>query len=499
MKKDKLIVSNRSALIKKYGAKHKSIQADLQSIQQFDKKRGLSTVIIFVDDAAAMKKYKAPAVKTADNARQNKMAVDALYRYFQPDYLLIAGAQDVIPFQPLDNLLHGEDDEDEIIPSDLPYACETAYSTDPGKFIAPTRVVGRLPDVPGSSNPAYFHSVVKDVTGSKPAREKDYRKYFSVSVYDWRLSTQESLTRIFGNNQQLQMSPVQGPKWTSTQLKARTHFINCHGSLEDPCYYGQKGDNYPEAVNAALLSKKISKGTIVAAECCYGAQLYDPSLTETDQLSIASSYLLHHALAFTGSSTIAYGPTEGQGLADLLTQYFLINTIKGASTGRALLEARQRFLDEMGPTLDPYELKTIAQFYLLGDPSLVAVAPTAAPKKSMDLRSNRRDNLAAKGAVLNGFIAVPKAVTSQKQNAALKRGIASLLREKKFSTGANRQVFENTPKAAPLSREMKAMRAPVKFHVYSTSSFQGRFKKTKVLVVKERNGDIIGYREYVRR
>src|SRR5688500_16807439 len=180
MKKDKVIVSNRSALVKKYGAKHKAILADLQSIQQFDKKRGLSTAIVFVDDATAMKKYKVPAVKTEDNARQNKMAVDALYRYFQPDYLLIAGAQDIIPFQPLDNLLYGEDDEDETIPSDLPYACEAAYSADPGKFIAPTRVVGRLPDVPGSSDPAYFHSVVKDVTGSKPAREKDYRKYFSV-------------------------------------------------------------------------------------------------------------------------------------------------------------------------------------------------------------------------------------------------------------------------------------------------------------------------------
>ncbi|AWO00259.1 hypothetical protein DLD77_00320 [Chitinophaga alhagiae] len=496
MKKDKLIVSNRSALARKYGQQHKSILADLQSIVQSDKKRGLSTVIVFADDAAAMKKYKAPAVKDAANARQNKLAIDALYRYFQPDYLLLAGAQDVIPFQPLANLLYSEDDEDETIPSDLPYACEAAYSTNPGKFIAPTRVVGRLPDVPGSSNPAYFRSLVKDVTGSKPGKTKDYQQYFSVSVHDWRLSTQESLTRIFGHHRQLQVSPAKGPQWTSAQLKPRAHFINCHGSLEDPCYYGQKGSKYPEAVNAALLAKKISKGTIVAAECCYGAQLYDPSLTETDQLSIANSYLLHHALAFTGSSTIAYGPAEGQGLADLLTQYFLANVIKGASTGRALLEARQRFLDEMGPTLDPYELKTLAQFYLLGDPSLVL---TAAPPKTMELRSNRRGNLAAKGIAFNSFITIPRAVAAKKSSTTMQKGLQLLLKTKKFGQAPNKKVFENTPKAAPLARGIKSMQAPVKFHVYSASSFHGKFKDTKVLVVKERNGDIIGYREYVRR
>ncbi|RPE12108.1 hypothetical protein EGT74_00685 [Chitinophaga lutea] len=499
MKTDKLIVCNRSALVKKYGAKHTSILKDLTTIRQSDKKRGLNTTIVFIDDAMAMKAYKAAAVKDETSPKQNKTAIDAVYKKLQPDYLMIAGAQDVIPFQPLENQLYGEDDEDETVPSDLPYACEAAYSTNPGKFIAPTRVVGRLPDLPGGKDPAYFRSLVKDITGAKPANEKDYRRYFSVSVHDWRLSTQESLMRIFGDNRQLQISPVSGPQWSSTQLKPKTHFINCHGSLEDPCFYGQKGDRYPEAVNAKLLAKKISKGTIVAAECCYGAQLYDPSLTETDQPSIANTYLQHHALAFTGSSTIAYGPTEGQGLADLLTQYFIINTIKGASTGRALLEARQRFLDEMGPTLDPYELKTLSQFYLLGDPSLTPVAtPPAIAKRGMDVRSNRRDNMVAKGAALSSFIAVPKEV-SGKAAAPLQKDITALLRSRKFSAGANKKVFENEPKASPLTRGMKSMQAPVKFHVYSTSSYHGRFKKTKVLVVKERNGDIIGYREYVRR
>lgn len=494
MKTDKLIVSNRAALEKKYGSKHTSILKDLAAIKAADKKRGLHSEVIFLDDAAAMKKHKAPAVKSPGHAKQNKAAIDGLFRHFRPDYLMIAGAQDVVPFLPLQNLLFGEDDEDKLIPSDLPYACETAYSTNPGKFISPTRVVGRLPDVPGGNDPAYFHSLVQDITGNKPGRQQDYRKYFSISVFDWRSSTSESLHNIFGDHAALQLSPVLGPAWTNAQLKAKTHFINCHGALDDPSYYGQKGKKFPEALRSSLIAKKISKGAIVAAECCYGAQLYNPLLTEAGHLSIANNYLLNHAIAFAGSSTIAYGPAKGQGLADLLTQYFLINTIKGASTGRAFLEARQRFLDEMGPALDPFELKTLAQFYLLGDPSLVAVSAPASLRG--DHRQNRRDSMMAKGLALSAFISVPKPLKEKKADAA----VTAFLKSRKLpQKSLHKQVFINETKPSPLTRGMKSFTAPVKFHVYSASTVHGKFKSTKVLVVKERNGEILGHREYVRR
>lgn len=497
MKKDKLIITNLSALIKKYGSKHKSILSDLKALQTFDKTRNLSTQIVYIDKAADMKKYKAKAVTDAASAKQNKDAVDALYKFFTPDYILLAGAQDVIPLQPLNNLLFGEDDEDRRIPSDLPYACDIPYNTSPARFISPVRVVGRLPDVPGSSDPAYFHSLVQDVITHKPGKNTAYRQYFSVSVHEWKLSSEESLRNIFGNHKTMFISPVKGPKWTATQLKPKAHFINCHGALEDPCFYGQKGNNYPEAMNAKLIAKMVSPGTIVAAECCYGVQLYDPALTEYDQLSIANTYLQQHALAFVGSSTIAYGPAEGNGLADLLTQYFLINVFKGASTGRALLEARQRFLDEMGPTLDPHELKTAAQFYLLGDPSVVVVA-TPQPKEAlMNTRQNRRDNMQAKGASLESFIATPKP-TAGKSSAGFKSEVQLLLNKKKFKKEVQTKTFINTPKAKT-SHMAKAFSQPVKFHVYSESAIHGKFKQTKVLVVKEKNNEIIGYREYVRR
>lgn len=495
MKKDKIIVSNRKALEKKYGAKVTAILQDLEDLKAADEARGLSTEIIFLDDAKAMKGYKVTAVKNETDARQHKRAIDGLYKHFQPDYILIAGAQDVIPFQPLKNLIYSQDDEDAIVPSDLPYACDKAWSDDPGKFVSPTRVVGRLPDLPGGKDPKYFHSLVRDAITSKPGNQKDYLNYLSISVYDWRLSTQESCQNIFGNTDKLHLSPSKGPRWTPAQLKAKMHFINCHGALEDGNYYGQKGSSFPIAHTSGWLVKKIAKGTVVAAECCYGGQLYDPGLTDSGHPSLASQYLAQHAVAVAGSTTIAYGPTEGQGLADLLTQYFLINVLRGASTGRAFLEARQRFLDEMGPTLDPYEIKTLSQFYLLGDPSLV---PVNALAKLRDARENRREGLVAKGAMLGQFLAVPKAlpVTEEPES------IRALVKSRKFTGKATtKKVFVTEGGAAPLMRGIhaKGLAAPVKFHVYSASKFHGKFKETNVLVVKERAGQILGERTYVRR
>ena len=85
-------------------------------------------------------------------------------------------------------------------------------------------------------------------------------------------------------------------------------------------------------------------------------------------------YLEEGAIGFLGATNTAYGPTTRNGSADLLCRFFLDSVLKGATLGRALLEARLRFVREASP-LNPMELKTLAQFLLLGDPSLRAVAP----------------------------------------------------------------------------------------------------------------------------
>ncbi len=450
---DKIIITNLSALKEKYGNNLSRILTAVDRLIASDKNRGIETKMVAIDSAADMKGIKAPVVTEWDNQRQVKNAVDAVFKSYQPDYLMILGAPDIIPHQDLKNPAYDPDgDDDKVIPSDIPYACEKPYSKDPAKFLGPTRVVGRLPDLTGVNDPAYIISLLRTAARHKARVRADYQRYFSVTADVWKASTSLSLTKLFGSSSDMVASPPKGPVWSASQLSKRVHFINCHGSLSDPNFYGQKGSKYPVAHSAPKLVRKIIDGTVVAAECCYGAELYDPADSDM-QSGICSTYLRDGAYGYFGSSTIAYGPSEGNGQADLICQYFLEEVLNGMSLGEAALRARHRFSGAY-THLDPMDLKTAVQFNLLGDPSIHAVQ-----------------------AVPHGFSKTKtyKKVFIKHQN---NRGTRLLRREKLAQTGANlsstlgavKKVNEKMPSQADKVLRMAARESGIKkfgAHSYS--------------------------------
>ncbi|TND03496.1 MAG: hypothetical protein FD123_3917 [Bacteroidetes bacterium] len=358
---DKIIVTNKSALRKKYGVNFSLVENSLANFIAADAARGMTTKLVYLDDAT-VKKYGAVPVRSASNGHQNKDTVDKIFRYFKPDYLLLLGARDVVPHIKLTNLTNDEDGT--IIDSDLPYASDYGYSRDGRNFLAPTRVIGRVPDITGGRDHTYLTRLIDNIAGTQKLKRKDYADWLAVTAKEWIASSSVSVANIFSSTSGLLISPPAKGQLNQT----RVHFFNCHGGLRDSRFYGQDGDDYPVAFSSAFLDKKLKPGTFVAAECCYGAELFDQA--QGQDMSISNKYLLQNAVAYVGSTTVAYGPTEGQGGADLITQYFVINVLKGYSTGRAFLEARQKFINVSGPRIDAVELKTIMQFLLLGDPSL---------------------------------------------------------------------------------------------------------------------------------
>lgn len=375
---DKLVLSHRGALLAKYQAGGlRQVNSALAALVKADAKRGLLTQVFFIDDAAALAPFGVRAAASPADARQVKAVVDGLCKALVPHYLVLIGAQDVLPMVPLRNPAASSGDTDPIVPSDLPYACAAAYSTYPAKFLGPTRVVGRIPDLPGASKPTLLNKLIRAAAAAKTLPATAYQGCFGLTAEVWAGSTALSLRNTFGSDQALQSAPPAGPQWSEAQLAPRLHFINCHGAELDDSYYGQsvkQPDQYPQAHHAPLLAGRITAGTVLAVECCYGAQLYDPAKAGGTQ-GIALTYLEQGALAVFGSTTIAYGPSEGNGSADLITQFFLQKVLAGASLGRAVLEARQQFAG-LRTHLDPFDLKTLAQFYLLGDPSVQPVAPS---------------------------------------------------------------------------------------------------------------------------
>jgi hypothetical protein len=223
---------------------------------------------------------------------------------------------------------------------------------------------------------------------SRPA--KTYRQYLGVTAAVWKGSTQLSLGGSFGNATKLQIVPPRTYRWTSTQLALPSHFFNCHGDIASSQYFGQPANgapSYPPAVDAAFITGKIRRGTVAAAECCYGAELYDPALANGLH-GIPNQYFIDGAYGFLGSTTIAYGPAKTNDWADVLCRDFFSLMIGGASLGRAILQARQNYIAGRAQ-LSAIDLKTLAQFYLLGDPSVQPVESTAPVIHAMIKKGNR--------------------------------------------------------------------------------------------------------------
>lgn len=445
MQIDKVIVTHGGALRRQYGATgHGNIVKALAGLVKADARRKLATQVVYLDEAAAMAPFGPPVPAEGTTARDVKKAIDALYKVASPHYLMLLGGPAIVPMVSLKNPAYGPDaDPDELVPSDLPYACEAVYSTDASRFLGPTRVVGRLPDMPGAKQPTLLLQLLRAAARTQPRPRDEYTAAFGLTTEAWRASTDLSLRNTFGNGNVALCSPQLGPVWKAAQLAPRMHFINCHGASKSPEYYGQSADlkDFPVAHRSNALKGKVAAGTVVAAECCYGAQLYAPTAADP-RLPIALAYLADGASGFFGSTTIAYGPSEGNGAADLVCQYFLQQVLNGASMGRAVLEARQKFAG--GKThLDPYDLKTLAQFYLLGDPSLHLVAPSAhaltktkafkrafAATNDRTVRGLRREKLARDGAFLGR--ALPKLVPTQEQ---IPKALAGTLRQMAGQSG----------------------------------------------------------------
>jgi hypothetical protein len=379
----KLLISNRGALVAKYGAPGAtSIVGALTALIAADKKRSITTELVFLDEAASLRAFGATVLKRVADERGTKDAIDDLAKARPSATLVLVGAGDVVTFQHLANPLWSGpsgDDPDQSIPSDLPYACTAKHSSDPKDFIAPTREVSRIPDLFNSNDIAFLLECLDRATNWKPRKAKDYASALVISAAVWTVSTTASSKALFGASTTVKLSPPDGSKWTTTELASRYHFINCHGAPGDPTFYGQQGTTFPAAHEASRITG-ISDGTIVAAECCYGAELYDPALAPP--MGIATKYMVEGAYAFMGSTNVAYGPPgTPNGYADLICKFFIEQVQGGATIGRALLVARQMYVSGSG-TLDPVGLKTLAQFVLLGD---AVIQPVEAPTKAVSM------------------------------------------------------------------------------------------------------------------
>jgi hypothetical protein len=514
---DKLIVSHRAALKAKYGAAGLAqIRTAVRALIAADRQRGMRSRLVFLDDARTLKQLGGTPATLASSPAQAKAAIDAVFRALDPAYLMILGAPDVVPHQDVANPMHAPPaDPDPIAWSDLPYACEAGYGREASAFKGPTRVVARLPDLTGATEPSHLIGLLEAAAAHTTRDVAEFGDYFGLSTATWRASTALSLFNVFGHAKAMSVSPPAREAIPPTRLAPLMHFINCHGGLADPRFYGEDAAGHqPVSMSSTGIAGRIRRGTVAAAECCYGGELYD-SVTLGLPLPIGQHYLAQGACGFFGSSTIAYGPVEGNGSADLLTQYFLLAVLEGASIGRATLMARQRFVQQTSE-LDPTDLKTLAQFSLLGDPSLHPArvpAATGVPQGLAPLEAQRLQRRERRAALRSAgeFLDATKPATAQPQpsakaSAAVRRALAHIAERAGLPAD---QVFVayavDSPAGAPLRPTRgKATPSPTRYHL-AVSTPEGATRPSGTApsavaaLAREVGGRIVGYRVYVQR
>jgi Peptidase family C25 len=427
---DKLLVIHGGAIRRKYGTSGSAeVRGALAALVTADKGHGLLTHVLDLDNTNAMRAVKTARVPDDDWAAALK-AVDAARGRYTPSYVALVGATDVIPQAQVTNPLAGSD-EDAYVPSDLPFACDlpddwpgtSEARLDVSALLSVTEALGRIPDVVGATDPGVLLAALAVAAAYVPRPASAYQSVFALSAAAWKGSTTTSVGLLPGPAPTTHLSPPDHTGWGTTQLTGLTHFVNCHGGDFTPDWYGQASAGAPVdtvALRPEDVDGRIKPGTVVATECCYGAMHQDPT-AQGGRLPMLWAYLRSGAYAGIGSSTTAYGPADGNGQADLVCRYVLEGIMTGSSTGRALLDARQRYIRETG-AMGPEDLKTLAQFDLLGDPSVVPVlTPGRSVVPAKGLRqpglAQRRAVLRATGRSLGG--SVPRASSTPSRRAGV--------------------------------------------------------------------------------
>jgi Peptidase family C25 len=456
MQSVKLSITCRKALEKKYDAKALArIDAAIGKWIAADATRGIRTIHLAVDDPKDMQPYKVAPVAGEITAEKVKTAIDALVASLTPDYIVLLGSGDVVPLFDVTNpTLSRNGDTDPTVPTDNPYASSQAFDKKKrASYLVPNRVLGRIPDLPGSNEPEWLLEYLAVAAEWKSRSPTSYARDLLVCCDTWKQSGKECVEYLSRKAATLMTCPPCGD--SSRKLKGRRaallQMIKCHGAPSDSWFYGQRGYDYPEVMRSTSLRKRTRKATVVGSMCCFGANIFDPldpAAQHPGEPPISSVYLRQGAFGFLGSTCTAWVGLDSMLCSDWIVAAFLKSVLAGASLGRATLEARQnlaRWSQQQGDQVDSADEKTLIQFMLLGDPSIhpvkepeptslaTAVLLGTAPPASVALaRRQRRATSHQLGAMLTAGIPERRTV----KEAKVPRDVAGLARQLTAQVGA---------------------------------------------------------------
>jgi tetratricopeptide (TPR) repeat protein len=404
-----ILLSHRGALVRRYGeAGFGAIDRRLHALAAALRRRGIRTHCCYSDDASSLQIGDgialAPVAQDATAVREllRTLASGLAARRRQISTLLLIGGDDVVPFHRLPNPLA---DGDEAVLSDNP------YGTDDAGYLLPQWVVARIPDSSFDSGAEAAHADAAPLLllldqiveshqrgqrasspaatgilgmrrGAAPAQA--FAAGYSAEV--WRETSRMVLDAIQPDARLVCSPPLDADAYQIEARDSRLLYVNLHGAAGLPNWYGQPGaseygaaEQLPVALCPDYFARATLAGGLLISEACYGLDLAG----RTARTSIPLCALAGGASAVVGATVNAYGSVAAPLLgADLLCRQLLAQLQRGVPVGEALRAARLEFAQTMYRRqgyLDDVDIKTLAEFVLLGDPWAGAMVAAAAP------------------------------------------------------------------------------------------------------------------------
>lgn len=385
--KSVLIVSSRHRLWQRYGAEGVfAIERAVGDLVAAMAMRGLYGTLVYTDDSPLLGRL---GVLPADTGRAGSVArtirsVAERMAWFEEEahYVLVLGDDGIVPFHRVDN--PSPDGEGALL-------SDHDYGTEPESGLRPARAVGRIPDgglgrfLESIRAAAAAHRRI--AAGAQPPLQPEA---FGYSASVWKRAARSVFAPV-GDPRGVRLSPpLAEPELPVPGTGGPLfRYFNLHGLADSPHWYGQRDPAFPAdypffPVALRPRDVTVAPGSVVFSEACYGARIAGRDLGT----SLALTTLGKGALAFVGATGIAYGGLDTPLVAaDMLARAFFEETLKGAPAGDALARAKwtvvAHALARQG-YLDAEDEKTVRNFVLYGDPSLVHHPPSARAAGAVD-------------------------------------------------------------------------------------------------------------------
>lgn len=310
--------------------------------------------------------------------------IKKIYEYIIPTYLIILGDSNIFGSCRWANECY---DGDDYIDSDLPYITLDINNPWSGRSYNFNNAV-RVGRIPASKEDNYLLAklYMGNVDNFNIINEINS---FGLSTESWNDLSKSIYEKIGFNNSNSKFifSPPFEINESNRNItnKKNLLYFNVHGSNVDNYWYGEGKGQFLKAFSSDYLSLETN-GYVLGTEACYGAK-------SVDKRSILNNALKTGCIAFLGSSKIAYGTSTRlrPSCADIVVGTFVERVYNGYTAGDAYIDGLIKLNDS---EKDDAVIKTIAEFFLYGDPSIILKTNNLKKEFVVDKKSlNRTINI----------------------------------------------------------------------------------------------------------